>query len=106
MASRKIRKDDFVVVTSGKDRKKRGKVLSVDTAKDRVYVEGVNIRKRHQRATPMDPEAGGIIAVEGPIHISNVAHIDPDQDTPTRVRIQRDGKKRVRVASKSGKSLD
>ena len=106
MASKKIRKDDLVIVLTGKDKNKRGKVLAVDPRNDRVRVEGVNIRKRHQRPVPGVPESGGIISFEGPIHISNVDHIDPELDKPTRVRIERDGKKRLRVAVKSGKTLE
>ena len=78
----KIRRGDEVTVISGKDRGKSGKVLRVDLAKQRVFVEGLNLVKRHQRAqqTPGSDRpdtAGGVIEKEGPIHVSNVMLIDP-----------------------------
>ena len=105
----KIRRDDEVVVISGKDRGKRGKVLRVDRAAGRVYVEGLNIVKRHQRPTQsMDPvkAAGGVVEKEGPIHISNVMLIDPTNDKPTRVSVSREGGVRNRVTKSSGTKLD
>jgi large subunit ribosomal protein L24 len=104
----KIRRDDEVVVISGKDRGKTGKVLRVDPAKSRVYVEGANIIKRHQRPsqTPTGPQAGGVIEKEGPIHISNVMLIDPKDKKPTRVGVSREGGTRSRVARRSGTKLD
>jgi large subunit ribosomal protein L24 len=107
--SLKIRRDDEVVVISGKDKGKTGKVLRVDPGKDRVYVEGLNIIKRHTRpsAVPGSPNAaGGVIEREGPIHISNVMLIDPKDKKPTRVRITRENGKRFRVATRSGQKLD
>jgi large subunit ribosomal protein L24 len=104
----KIRTDDQVVVISGKDRGKTGRVLRVDLKKDRVYVEGLNIIKRHQRANPARPSAEvGVIEREGPIHISNVALVDPQQNKPTRVGIHRreDGR-RIRFAKRSGQEID
>jgi large subunit ribosomal protein L24 len=107
----KIRRDDEVIVISGKDRGKTGKVLRVDPKKSKVFVEGLNIIKRHQR--PMQvPNAqraeslGGVIEKEGPIHISNVMLIDPKDKKPTRVGIARDGDTRSRVAKRSGTKLD
>jgi large subunit ribosomal protein L24 len=105
----KIRRDDEVVVISGKDRGKTGKVLRVDPAKSRVFVEGLNIIKRHTRpsAVPGSPNAaGGVIEREGPIHISNVMLIDPKDKKPTRVGISRENGKRFRVAKRSGNKLD
>ena len=105
----RIRRDDEVIVISGKDRGKTGKVLRVDPAKSRVYVEGLNIIKRHTRpsAVPGSPNAaGGVIEREGPIHISNVMLIDPKDKKPTRVGISRENGKRFRVAKKSGSKLD
>ena len=86
----RIRRDDEVIVISGKDRGKRGKVLRVEPKKSRVYVEGLNIVKRHQRPTQTvsGTQAGGVIEREGPIHISNVMLIDPKDDKPTRVGIE------------------
>ncbi|MGH2839813.1 MAG: 50S ribosomal protein L24 [Solirubrobacteraceae bacterium] len=101
MAAR-IRRDDEVVVTGGKDRGKTGKVLRVDPAKQRVYVEGLNIIKRHQRARPGTMEQAGVIEKEGPIHISNVALIDPQDKRPTRVGIVEEGGVRHRVSRRSG----
>jgi large subunit ribosomal protein L24 len=104
----RIRTDDTVVVISGKDRGKRGKVLRVDPRKDRVYVEGLNIVKRHQRPqqTAGGQTAGGVIEREGPIHVSNVMLIDPEDDKPTRVGIEIVDGKRLRVAKRSGQRLD
>jgi large subunit ribosomal protein L24 len=111
MASLKIRRDDEVVVISGKDRGKTGKVLRVDPKKNRVYVEGLNIVKRSERPRSVKDaqkggEVGGIIEREGPIHISNVMLIDPKDKKPTRVGISRDGGSRSRVARRSGTKLD
>jgi large subunit ribosomal protein L24 len=108
----KIRRDDTVRIITGKDRGKTGRVLRVDREKDKVFVEGANIIKRHMkprtlRDTQRAQEMGGIVEMEGPIHISNVMLIDPDSGEPTRVGIKReDGGKRVRVAKKSGKEID
>jgi large subunit ribosomal protein L24 len=111
MGSLKIRRDDEVVVISGKDRGKTGKVLRVDPSKQRVYVEGLNIIKRHQRPTQV-PNAqraetvGGVIEKEGPIHVSNVMLIDPKDKKPTRVGVLREGGNRNRVTRRSGTKLD
>ena len=107
MRALKIRRDDEVVVISGKDRGKTGKVLRVDPAKQRVYVEGLNIIKRHQRPLPNAPQReAGVIEREGPIHISNVMLIDPKTKKPTRVGIVREGGVRNRVTRASGTKLD
>lgn len=107
----KIRRDDQVVVVSGKDRGKTGRVLRVDPAKSRVYVEGLAIVKRHQRPTQsatgdQTQTAGGVIEKEGPIHISNVMLIDPKDSKPTRVGIVRENGQRTRVSRRSGEKLD
>jgi len=107
----RIRRDDTVRVIAGKDRGRTGRVKSVDPKKQKVYVEGVNIVKRHikprtLRDTQRAQEIGGIVEMEGPIHISNVMLIDPSSGEPSRVSVQRDGGKRVRVAKKSGKEID
>lgn len=103
----KIRRDDEVMVTSGKDRGKAGKVLRVDPTKERVYVEGLNIIKRHQRPNPAAPNApAGVIEKEGPIHVSNVSLLDPVDGRPTRVRIEREDGRRFRVAKRSGRRID
>jgi large subunit ribosomal protein L24 len=105
--SLKIRRDDEVVVISGKDRGKSGRVLRVDRSKERVYVEGLNLVKRHQKPTPQRPNVqAGVIESEGPIHISNVMLLDPKTRKPTRVRITREGGARRRVAARSGQQID
>jgi len=104
----KIRTDDTVVVISGKDKGRTGKVLRTVPSRDRVYVEGVNMVKRHQRPTPGRPnQAVGVIEKEGPVHVSNVAIVDPKDNKPTRVGVRRDGKGgRMRVTKRSGAELD
>jgi large subunit ribosomal protein L24 len=107
----KIRRDDTVRIIAGKDRGKTGRVLRVDPVKHKVFVEGANIVKRHMkprtlRDTQRAQEMGGIVEMEGPIHISNVMLIDPDSGEPTRVSMKREGGRRVRVAKKSGKEID
>lgn len=101
----KIKKGDKVTVITGRDKGKKGEVLRVVRENDRVVVQGVNIVKRHQRPTASTP--GGIVEQEAPIHISNVAHIDPKSDQPTRVgfRVEEGGRK-VRVAKRSGEVID
>jgi large subunit ribosomal protein L24 len=104
----KIRSDDTVVVISGKDKGRTGKVIRTDPKKDRVYVEGVNMVKRHMRPTPGRPNAPvGVIEKEGPVHVSNVAIVDPKDNKPTRVGIRRDSNGgRMRVTKRSGTELD
>ena len=107
----KLRTDDLVVVISGKDKGKTGKVLRVEPKKNRVFVEGMNIQKRHMRPrTIRDAQraeaVGGVIEKEGPIHISNVMLVDPKSNKPTRVGVKREGGRRTRVAKKSGETFD
>jgi large subunit ribosomal protein L24 len=107
----KIRRDDTVRIIAGKDRGKTGRVKSVDPRRQRVYVEGANIIKRHMkprtlRDTQRAQEMGGIVEMEGPIHVSNVMLIDPDSGQPTRVAVKREGGRRVRVAKRSGKEIE
>ena len=111
MAALKVRRDDTVRIIAGKDKGKTGRVLRVDPRKQKVFVEGANIVKRHTkprtlRDTQRAQELGGIVEKEGPIHISNVMLIDPDSGEPTRVSVKREGGRRVRVAKKSGKEID
>jgi large subunit ribosomal protein L24 len=104
----KLKTDDTVIVISGKDKGKTGKVLRVEPSKDRVYVEGVNIIKRHTRPNPARPNAQvGVIEREGPVHVSNVALLDPKDRKATRVGTRRteDGK-RMRVTKSSGTEID
>jgi len=103
MAAR-IVKGDTVIVTTGRDRGKTGKVVRVLPEVDRVVVEGVNIVKRHQRPTPRNP-AGGIVSREQPIHVSNVMPVDPKTGKATRVRFKvLESGKKVRIAA-SGEEL-
>jgi large subunit ribosomal protein L24 len=106
----KIRRDDEVEVISGKDRGKTGRVLRVDPAKQKVYVEGLNIVKRHQRPSQVPnatgAQLGGVIEREGPIHISNVMLIDPKDKKRTRVGVSREDGTRNRVTRRSGTKLD
>src|SRR4051795_8978277 len=103
----KIRRDDTVEVISGKDKGKTGKVLRVEPKKNRVFVEGMNIQKRHTRPRSIRDvqraeQVGGVIEREGPIHISNVMLVDPNGNQATRVKIERgEGGKRKRVAKSS-----
>ncbi len=106
MGTLKIRREDQVMVISGKDRGKTGKVLRVDPEKERVWVEGLNIQKRHQRPLPGREAQAGVIEREAPIHVSNVALVDPKDGKPTRVSILREDGKRFRVAKRSGARLD
>ena len=107
----KIKSGDLVKVIRGKDRGKEGTVTRV-LPNDRLIVEGVQIVKKHVRATPQG-QPSGIVSVEAPIHRSNVMLVDPETKEPTRVGVNvkqeaRDGKVktvRVRVAKKSGKEL-
>ena len=106
-----IRKGDTVVVLAGKDAGKRGKVLRVEPRNNRLFVEGLNMVKRHQRPrslkdTQRGGQVGGVIEKEGPIHISNVMVVDPRENAPTRVRIERTEEgRRERVAVRSGQKL-
>jgi large subunit ribosomal protein L24 len=105
MASR-IKKDDQVVVITGKDKGAKGRVLSVLREADRVLIEGVNKVKRHTKPTPKNPQ-GGIIEREQPIHLSNVMILDAKEDKGTRVKMgtDKDGKK-IRLSVRSGTALD
>ena len=110
MAAR-IKTDDEVLVIGGKDRGKRGKVLRVEPKNNRVYVEGLNIVKRHQRPRQVAgaqraEQVGGVIEREGPIHISNVMLLDPKDGKPTRIGTEVQDGKRYRVARRSGTRLD
>ena len=111
MGAPKVRRDDMVKILAGKVKGKTGRVLRVEPKKNRVFVEGINIQKRHQRPRSIRDaqraqEIGGVIEREGPVHISNVMLLDPQTNEPTRVAIRREGGRRVRVAKKSGEALD
>ncbi|HKL94917.1 MAG TPA: 50S ribosomal protein L24 [Haploplasma sp.] len=103
-------RDQFVTDKKGNKSRKTGTVLKVYNKTNRVLVEGVNIVKKHQRPTQAN-EKGGIIEVEAPIHVSNVALIDPTTNLPTRIRTQvevdaKGNKTKVRVAVKTGAKID
>jgi large subunit ribosomal protein L24 len=111
MSSLRIRTGDTVQVISGKDRGKQGEVLAVDPVKSRVYVQGLNMIKRHVRADQLINQAegetvSGIVESEGGIHISNVALLDPKDGKPTRVGVVRENGNRIRVAKRSGEKID
>ncbi|GGL31914.1 50S ribosomal protein L24 [Phycicoccus endophyticus] len=111
----KIKKGDTVQVLAGKDKGSTGKVISVDRERSRVTVEGVNRVTRHTKAgeSSRGSRTGGLIVQEAPIHVSNVAVVDPSDKKPTRIKtrvetVERDGRQkasRVRVGVRSGKDL-
>lgn len=99
--SMKIKKGDKVIVITGKDKGKTGEVTKVMPKDNKVVVAGVNMAKRHQK--PSQENAGGIIEKEMPIHVSNVALVDPKSGKATRVAMRiEDGGRKVRVAKRSG----
>ncbi|TFD99353.1 MULTISPECIES: 50S ribosomal protein L24 [Jeotgalibacillus] len=100
-----VKKGDKVMVISGKDKGKTGTVLAALPKKDRVVVEGVNIVKKHSKPSQLNPQ-GGISNMEAAIHVSNVMLIDPKTNEPTRVGYKVEDGKKVRIAKKSGESLD
>lgn len=104
-AKTKIRKGDKVIVLSGRDKGKIGEVLTMVSGRSRAIVQGVNMVKRH--LAPGGMNTGGIVDKEAPVHISNLAHLDPNEDKPTRVgyRFLDDGRK-VRYAKRSGEIID
>ena len=104
-AKMKIKKGDQVVVTTGASKGVKGEVLNVDYATSRVTVQGANMRKKHRK--PTQQQAGGIDNIEVPLHVSNVAVIDPKGDAATKVgyKVLKDGKK-VRFARKSGETIE
>jgi large subunit ribosomal protein L24 len=101
----KIRKDDKVIVISGKDKGKTGKVLHAYPRVNKVIVAGVNIKKVHKRATKSN-EKGQIIEQAAPIHVSNVMFADPKTDKPSRIGYGKTGDKKVRISKKSGVSIE
>ncbi|MEA1938469.1 MAG: 50S ribosomal protein L24 [Pseudomonadota bacterium] len=103
--SAKIKKGDKIVVLTGRDKDKTGEVLKVIPAENRAVVQGVNMVTKHRRPSHVSP--GGIEKIEAPIHLSNIAHVDPKDSKPTRVGFKslEDGSK-VRVAKRSGEVID
>jgi len=105
MSKLHIKKGDTVYVLSGEDRGKQGRVLSVDAAKCRAIVEGVNIVSKSTKPSAKYPQ-GGIIKMEAPVHISNLSLIDPKSGKPTRIGIRVNDKgEKVRYAKKSGEEI-
>jgi len=103
--SANIRKGDNVVILSGSDRGKKGNVIKVFPKEERALVQGVNLVKRHQRQT--QTQQAGIVTKEAPIHLSNLAHVDPKSGKATRIGMKKLGDGRsVRFAKKSGEVID
>ena len=107
----RIKAGDDVIVVGGKDRGKRGRVLRVEPTKDRLYVEGLNMVKRHQRPRQVAgaqraEQVGGVIEKEGPIHLSKVMLADPKDGKPTRLGVEVQDGKRYRIAKRSGTRID
>ncbi|HXQ46743.1 MAG TPA: 50S ribosomal protein L24 [Caulobacteraceae bacterium] len=101
----KIKKDDRVVVLTGKDKGRQGQVTRVFPSEGRLVVSGVNMIKRHTRPSQADPQ-GGIKHREASLHVSNVALVDPKTGEPTRVGFRIEAGKKVRYAKKSGEVID
>jgi large subunit ribosomal protein L24 len=109
--SKKVRRGDRVIVLAGKDKGHVGEVIRVDNEKNKVFVEGAMIQKVSNRVAQMrnanqGAQTGGIIEREGPIHVSNVALVDPKDNKATRVRVVREDGIRSRRAARSGQKLD
>ena len=103
--SMKIKKGDKVIVITGKDKGKTGEVVKAMPKENKVIVAGINMAKRHQK--PSQENAGGIISKEMPIHVSNVALIDPKSGKATRVAMRlEEGGRKVRIAKRSGDAID
>jgi large subunit ribosomal protein L24 len=106
-----IRKDDTVIVIAGKDKGKTGRVLRTEPGRRRVYVEGLNIHKRHTKPRSVKDtqkaQSSGIIDQEGPLDISNVMLLDPTDNKPTRVGVRKtDGGLRERYSKRTGKAVE
>ena len=102
----KLKKGDEVIVLTGKDKGAKGEILKVLKAENKVLVQGVNVVTKHQKPTQINPQ-GGIQKIEKPVHVSNVALVDPKEGKATRVgyKTLKDGRK-VRVAKRSGETVD
>ena len=112
MGQMRIRRDDQVLITAGKDKGKTGKVIRTEPGRHRLFVEGLNMVKRNQRPrsvkdTQRGGEAGGIIEKEGPVDISNVMLVDPSDNKPTKVGVRvGDSGRRERFSKRTGKAID
>src|SRR5574337_1110959 len=100
-----VKTGDKVKVITGKDKGKEGVILKAFPKKDRVIVEGMNMMKKHQKPSSMNPQ-GGILETEAPIHVSNVMLIDSKTGEPTRVGFKVEDGKKVRIYKKTGEDLD
>lgn len=105
MGAAKIKKGDEVVVLSGKDKGRTGKVTLVIPKDGKIIVDGINVATRHIKPSQTNPQ-GGIQRTPAPMHISKVALADPKDGKPTRVRFEEKDGKKVRVAVKSGETID
>ena len=101
----KIRRDDEVIVLAGKDKGKRGKVLSVVTESGRVFVEGINLIKKHQKPVPQLNQAGGIVEKEASIGVSNVAIYNSETSKADRVGFKIEDGKKLRIFKSTGKTI-
>ena len=104
MSKLKVKKGDKVVVLTGKDKGKTGEIKKVMPADNKVIVQGVNVQTKHRK--PTSANAGGLDKVEAPIHVSNVALVDPKTSKATRVGYKMVGDSKVRVARRSGEVID
>ena len=104
MSKQNIKKGDIVYVLAGDDRGKQGRVLSVQVSKDRAVVEGINMVSKATKPTAKYPQ-GGIIKIEAPIHLSNLALLDPKSGKPTRIGVKRENGKVIRIAKKSNQEI-
>ncbi len=104
MSKLHIRKDDTVIVLTGRDKGKKGKVQKVLVKEQRAIVEGINMVSKSTKPSAKNPQ-GGIVKQEAPIHISNLSLIDPKSGKATRVSVRHEGKNVVRIAKKSGEEI-
>jgi large subunit ribosomal protein L24 len=104
MSKLHIKKDDTVIVLTGRDKGKKGKVQKVLVKEERAIVEGINMVSKSQKPSAKNPQ-GGIVKQEAPIHISNLSLIDPKSGNATRVSIKHEGKNVIRISKKSGEEI-
>ena len=104
MSKLHIKKDDTVIVLTGRDKGKKGKVQKVLVKEERAIVEGINMVSKSQKPSAKNPQ-GGIVKQEAPIHISNLSLIDPKSGKATRVSIKHEGKNVIRISKKSGEVI-
>lgn len=101
----KLKVNDEVIILAGKDSGKKGNIKKINFKTNRVLVEGINVVKKAQKPTQESPN-GGIVDLEHPVHISNIAVVSPKTGTATRVRIENKDGKKIRVATKCGSTLN